>query len=800
MVPGDILYQFYPWKAFAPSPMFHPHNPLLTDIVESVFPWMNLWKDSVFSGEIPLWNMRAYCGSPFAANLVSASFHPFRLLLFLMSSGDAATFFPFLRLFIAAMGMFLLLRSWRVSWHASLAGGFVFAFCGVNIVWLSNYPNINVTMLVPWIFLACDRIAKGKKLIWMIFFAVLSFVQFLGGHPETSFHVYAAVVPFFLWQLYRQKSKGVPVPLKAVGLRSLAFCAGGLLGLLLSSFQLLPFLEYLPLTSRYISIKGGNPFLSVDFFSVIKDITVTFFSPDFLGNPVHGNFWGCFNYNEQNVYITVAALFLALISTFNFRRGLAEKRFFIFTALVSYLIAVRTPIIFDMVDSLPFFKLACNHRLIFLVSFSLAVLAASGIDEIHNITGINIPCSIDVLCRKLVQGRNSVQSRNSVQGRQSVQGGKYLVAAFILLLAGAAFFHFISCSNLNADQMSYRIATLKRFFLYLIIVLCVCFAAIKSKTINRFFPFMVICLILVEIVVWADNYNTFVKRKDLFFSTPLTDFIKSRPGVFRVASLPDALVKGCGLVYGFDSPVGMDPMKTATFERILSRINHKYFAINTPGLTSFNSPWLDFLNVKYYVAGPFDDKKAFGRHDLVLEYKGIDGKVFKSCKALPRAFYVKHVITANSYKEALDLSIQHEKELDIVAVFEQGDSGGNPDAAINCDGYGTVSCRGVESVIKGVEPVIKDVEPVIKKITENCISIYVNPSVHKRFLVMSMQYYPGWHLEIDGRKAPLFRADSAFTGAVIPPGAEKIKLFFSPASFKYGVYLTSAGVVILISA
>ena len=73
MVPGDILYQFYPWKAFAPSHVFHPHNPLLTDIVESVFPWTNLWRDSVFAGEIPLRNMRAYCGAPFAANLVSAS-------------------------------------------------------------------------------------------------------------------------------------------------------------------------------------------------------------------------------------------------------------------------------------------------------------------------------------------------------------------------------------------------------------------------------------------------------------------------------------------------------------------------------------------------------------------------------------------------------------------------------------------------------------------------------------------------------------------------------------------------------
>ena len=87
---------------------------------------------------------------------------------------------------------------------------------------------------------------------------------------------------------------------------------------------------------------------------------------------------------------------------------------------------------------------------------------------------------------------------------------------------------------------------------------------------------------------------------------------------------------------------------------------------------------------------------------------------------------------------------------------------------------------------------------MIKKITGNYISIHVKPSVHKRFLVMSMQYYPGWHLEIDGEKTPLVRADSAFTGAVVPPGAEKIELCFSPASFKYGVCLTSAGMVILI--
>jgi hypothetical protein len=50
-------------------------------------------------------------------------------------------------------------------------------------------------------------------------------------------------------------------------------------------------------------------------------------------------------------------------------------------------------------------------------------------------------------------------------------------------------------------------------------------------------------------------------------------------------------------------------------------------------------------------------------------------------------------------------------------------------------------------------------------------------------LALHDTYYPGWVAEIDGRPAPILRADVLFRGVELPPGRHTVVFRFAPFSF-----------------
>jgi hypothetical protein len=60
------------------------------------------------------------------------------------------------------------------------------------------------------------------------------------------------------------------------------------------------------------------------------------------------------------------------------------------------------------------------------------------------------------------------------------------------------------------------------------------------------------------------------------------------------------------------------------------------------------------------------------------------------------------------------------------------------------------------------------------------------------FLVTSDAYYPGWRASIDGQDAPLYRADYAIRGVMLPPGQHRVRFDYSLRRFYLG-----AGVSVL---
>ena len=67
-----------------------------------------------------------------------------------------------------------------------------------------------------------------------------------------------------------------------------------------------------------------------------------------------------------------------------------------------------------------------------------------------------------------------------------------------------------------------------------------------------------------------------------------------------------------------------------------------------------------------------------------------------------------------------------------------------------------------------------------------------------RLLVVSESYHPGWQAMIDGQPERLLRINGDFLGCVVPGGRHEVRLAFRPASLRWGLWLTCAGLGLML--
>jgi len=53
-------------------------------------------------------------------------------------------------------------------------------------------------------------------------------------------------------------------------------------------------------------------------------------------------------------------------------------------------------------------------------------------------------------------------------------------------------------------------------------------------------------------------------------------------------------------------------------------------------------------------------------------------------------------------------------------------------------------------------------------------------------LVLTDAFAPGWQANVDGRPAPILRADAVFRAVAVGPGVHRVGFTYDPQSFKIG--------------
>jgi hypothetical protein len=148
-------------------------------------------------------------------------------------------------------------------------------------------------------------------------------------------------------------------------------------------------------------------------------------------------------------------------------------------------------------------------------------------------------------------------------------------------------------------------------------------------------------------------------------------------------------------------------------------------------------------------------------------------RVYENLHAMPTAYLVHKTILVEGDKNVLDEISKSSFDPHSVAVIED---------------------RNLKAMDGEHAGSAKDEVRAVRS-DSNTLKIDVNTE-SDGLLVVTDQYFPGWHAEVDGVEVPIVYANYLFKGIPVGPGRHKISLFFRPTCMNLSFALLGANLLL----
>lgn len=238
-------------------------------------------------GSLPVWDSSIYGGVPFLSDPNLGAFHPFNLLFLvfpLKYFWHALLLFIGANVAIAATGMGMLLRSFRVPLPVLIGLGVLFAWSG-PVLSAHSFPNILGSFAaLPWYWFLLRKfyhVAEGKTVTALLLSAVMAF-PCLAGDPQFSYLMGLFHLVYFVFNI---KSWSKQKDLQKIILWLLV----PFLAVLLAAVQIFPALALISQSSREAGVRPIESMWfsmhPVRYFEWIAPFFTGFFRPE-------NNYWG----------------------------------------------------------------------------------------------------------------------------------------------------------------------------------------------------------------------------------------------------------------------------------------------------------------------------------------------------------------------------------------------------------------------------------------------------------------------------------------------------------------------------
>jgi hypothetical protein len=335
--------------------------------------------------KIPLWNPNMGFGYPLFSGIQMGILSPLNYIVFFFSSALAWDVLILFRILLAGFFTYLFARKIKLAKAPSLLAGVVFMFCGYILNYL-NMAHMSTEALVPLILYAYELFLDKPNLKIFLFCIAANALMILPGMPEASFLALMLGGLWFSFSLFFLHAKE-PKERKIILLGGII--VAGILALMLTAIQLLPFAELLNISFNTHS--SSNAGLSYIHFSSILSLIFPY-----LFYPVNG-------FVNSVSYVGVAPIVLAFLSVLGIKYFNSRNRkiviFFGLFVIIS-LAKIYGLFLINWIGGLPILKTIIFPKyLVPEISFGVAILAALGFSLLlkKNIRYLNLQLSLLLL-------------------------------------------------------------------------------------------------------------------------------------------------------------------------------------------------------------------------------------------------------------------------------------------------------------------------------------------------------------------------------------------------------------------
>jgi len=749
------LLAFWPLVLHPTQTLYSDTNDLLAEHLPAKLFLVRSLRET---GELSLWNPEQYAGSPFVHDIQVGLFYPPHLPLYFISEPTVGPF-----------------MSWLVFAHVVLAGWLMYAYgrhaglddvaalvagCGYMLAprWMMQLflAGHTVTIGLAWlplVLLCVERAIQRRRWMWAVSGGVAYAFFVLGTHPQWTFYGSLLVG---LWPLRLLTDVHIKRPLlvRWVAVEAVVVAVG--VGL--CAVQLLPTMEAAGQASR--SRGMGQSWGLEGAAAAIRTLIGPF--PERVAQPVH---W------ETRGGIGFSWAVLALVGG---RIGGRSAKVPVYIALGMLAFALGGSLVFERVPGFSAFRMPT--RMLLTLAFPIAYLAGLGIQRLRDDwpTATLTGAMVIVLGAALLPGLRAVFNGTFPSLRETNLGWR----SYWLIIPGAS----ISVLRLGAQlSPNGRVR---------------CVAA----------------LLLADALVFSLPYPATRPMADIYPRSPLIDPLRDEDQLPGSLVYDPAADNSGECFLGAGSPVasahgvrsirGYNPLDVARYRQFLAFIAdvgepQKAFSgdFTHPVTVDFpiqNRSLFDLLGVAWVIA-PVDNPPGGENWATYAGWtdpaprsfnflgRGVQElppmRIYVNMQSMPRAFLVPGAVPEAAEAEVL----QQLTGLDPwqTATLADWDSKRHPLPA----------------------PRPRQPTRLIRSERPNEIVISLDGR-SAGLLVVTDPWYPGWVCRIDGEEAPIWRADYAFRGVIVPVGSRDVVFRFEPKSYRRGkwVSLGTGSLVLLLAA
>lgn len=705
------------------------------DVMVQNYPFRDFFARHLRGGQLPLWDPAINCGFPLLAEGQAGPLYPFNWLTSALPTHWGISLNLAFHLWLAAAGMYGLLRLWRAQAVAALTGGLAYALSGYMVVRAMSPNFVDACAWLPVLLIFVGRFVERGNGAYLLGAGAVVALQLLAGHPQAAGYGLLVGMAYGLY-------------MGLVGRRSWSYYAAlaavPMIGVALAAVQLLPTYELTQLSVRSEGV-SWQQFINM---SLPPERLLELLLPNLHGNSAQGTYWGrsAGFFIQLCPFVGVLTLVLAWVALRADRRE--PVGFLALLAGLGLVLALGEYTgFFELLYGIPglsFFRIPTRFLLFF--TFAISALAGLGCSALLDAE------------RRRVRGRGFVVFL-AVLGASAVWlNAEVLVADGEWLAARGGSDLVRYAEHLRFDAL--------RLFLVLVFGY-----ALLSGWVRRGAVLFVPCILLLELYTFGGDFNAVVEPEVYKRVPPTAQAIADdHQGIAPARVI--SLVNEQNAPFDWHAGWAVDRSSYRRYTETLRPYSGGLYGLGNamPGWSPLHlSRHWDFARAYPQVARVAGVEYAISYG--AMNESGLrsisDGqiRVYRVVDSAPRAYIAADYAVVTDDGERLRQLQRGAASVERVLLEEQPVPGRVPAGG----GHAEITRYTNEEVV---------------------VDLRDNGG---GMLVLSDTYYPGWRAFVDGIERPILRANHVFRAVRVEPGARQVVFRFESSSFRMGLWVSGVG-------